>query len=134
MIPAGRTVTNITVWSGSTAMVAPTNQWFTLVRVSDKAILAKTVDDTNVAWATTTAKTLALSATYTPTVNTLAYIGIVITAGTMPTVSGVIGLGAVNGTAPIVAALADTGLTDPASLVSVGALTATANLGFGYIT
>lgn len=135
MIPAGRTVTNITVVSGSTAVVNPTNQWFTLVdSAAGNAILAKTIDNTTTAWGTVTARTLALSATYTPTTDKLALIGVGITAGTMPTLSGWTGLSIdVGGFSPVISGLAVTGLTDPASFTAVGAITGAATIGYAWI-
>lgn len=137
IIPVGKTVTSMSLMSGTTAAVAPLNQWFTLIRVSDKAILGKTVDDTSTAWAASTLKTLNLSATYTATANTLAFFGVVVAVTTtMPTLSGQNGLGIVLDEPPALAGIADVGLTDPASLVSVGTITQSAStpLAYGYIS
>jgi hypothetical protein len=135
-IPANRTVTSMTAVTGSTAMVAPTNQWFALVRVSDLAILKTTVDDTNVAWATNATKTLALASTYTPAVDTLAYFCLLITAGTMPSVTGFAGATIPMGIDPKLAGSSNkTGLTTPASLDNAGVISALGtNQGYAYIS
>lgn len=133
-LPAGKAVTTVTAMSGTTAMVTPANQWFTLIRVSDLAILGKTADDTTTAWAVSAFKTLTLSAAYTPSANELAYVGVVISAATMPTVTGVATTSVSNGIAPILVAWANSALTNPASLVTVSALTAVSAFGYAYVS
>jgi hypothetical protein len=134
-IPAGQPVSSITCVSGSTAMVGPTHQWFGLVRVSDLSILGTTVDDTSTAWATNATKTLAMSSTYTPAADTLAYVVLLITAGTMPTVTGYPGSTILTGITPkLVGSSSKTGLTDPASFTDAGTITALGtNQGYAYI-
>jgi hypothetical protein len=134
MIPAYRTVTNISVMSGGTAATTPANQWFTLIRVSDKSILAKTVDDTTTAWGTNAVKTLALSSTYTATEDTLAYIGACVVAAATPTMTGMTGLSTPLGLTPPTSGLGPASLTDPASFASISSITANATQAYGYIS
>ncbi len=137
VIPANRTVTNISFISGNTALSAGTNQWFCLI---DQAlnVLAKTADDTSTAWSANTVKTLALSATYRPSVNTPVYIGIVVAAATPPTLAGPVisnTSSAVHSIVPMIAASSTTGLTNPASLgATAAALTQVAGQGYAYLT
>lgn len=136
LLPARQVVTSITVVSGATAMVTPANQWFTLIRVSDAAILGITADDLTTAWGTNAAKTLTLSTPYTATVDTLAFVGAGIVAATMPTVTGVVGSTILTGITPKLAASSNkTGLTNPASFTDAGTISALGtNQGYGYIS
>lgn len=89
-LPSGLLVTSITFYSAATAAVAPTNQWFTL-RSSARALLRQTVDDLATPWAggTGVGKTLALSSTFTTTYTGLHYLGIMVAAGTVPSLAGI---------------------------------------------
>jgi len=88
-------------------------------------VIAKTVDDTTTAWSTNAPKTLNLSATYTPTVDTPVYLGIMIAAGTMPDLRCANASNVPYQQAPIVCGNSTTGLTNPASLgATAGAITA----------
>jgi hypothetical protein len=135
VIPAGVTVTNIGFRSGGTAAGTPTNQFFFLTDQS-RTILAKTVDDTTTAWGANATKVLALSATYTPTVDIAVYLGILVAATTVPSLRGQ------NSSATDLPSLAPiftgrsstTGITTPASLTTVGALTASTQIPYGYLT
>jgi hypothetical protein len=134
LLPARQAVTSISFQAGGTPLSAGVNQWFCLVRVSDRAVLAKTVDDTSTAWSANAVKTLALSATYTPTQATLAYVGIMVNA-TTPTLYGFSGSTANLGLAPIISGFADTGLTTPASLgATAAAITASSLLIWAYVS
>lgn len=115
--PAGKTISQVRLVSGSTAAVTPLNQWFCIVRLSDFAVMAKTVDDTTAAWGTTTVKTLALTAPWTPSVNTPVYVGACVVATTTPSLIGwSVGTAVIGGANPKVGGDSTTGLTTPASL------------------
>jgi hypothetical protein len=129
VLPAGVTITTLSAYSGTTSAGTPANQWFCLV---DQAlsVLAKTVDDTTTAWVTGTRKSLALSASYTPLVDTPVYFGVVVVAATPPSLvgvaSGVVASNLTNGLTPILSGSSTTGLTNPASLGATAAALATA--------
>jgi hypothetical protein len=127
-------VTSITFISGGTAIVNPTNQWFCLVDQRTLAVLGKTTDDTNAAWANNSPKTLNLSSIYTPTVVQPVYLGIVIVAATVNSMRGIApGGGSPNSLTPVLAGNSTAGLTDPASLgATAGAITAANGLPYAY--
>lgn len=89
-LPKGAVISNITFASGATAMVTPTNWWFTLHN-SAKVALARTADQTTAAWAANAKKTIAIAQTtagtassYTTTYAGLHYVGVMIKAATVP--------------------------------------------------
>lgn len=134
VIPAGTAVTSITFVSGTQAAASLTNQWFCLVDTSLN-VLAKTADVTSAAWAANTAKTLTLSAPYTPSADKAVYAGLVVAGTTMPDLRGIATGAATNGIAPILAGASTTGLTNPASLgATAGAITASGVLSFCYLS
>lgn len=88
-LQAGDTVTNITLKSGATAAVTPTNWWFALYsNAATPALLAQTADQTSTAWAANTAKTLALATAQTVSEAGIYYVGIMVKAGTTPSLLG----------------------------------------------
>lgn len=111
-LPIGLVVASITFLSGTQAAVAPTNQWFT-IHDSARVMKGVSADDTNVAWAANAPKTLALAVPYLTTYTGLYYFGIMVAAGTTPTLIGVSSTSVVTGLAPITSGQADTGLTTP---------------------
>lgn len=134
VIPAGVTVSNIRFYSATTAAVTPTNQWFCLVRQSDLSVLAKTQDDTTNAWTANTAKTLSLATAsggtgvYTPTVETAVYVGIMVAAGTRPSLVGyTLVTGDVSTATPQFGGDSTAALTNPASLGATAAALSTSN-------
>lgn len=133
VLPAGVPVSSISFSSAGTGASAPTNQWFCLIDQSG-AILAKTADDTTTAWGVNTVKTLSFASPHTPPIDTPVYLGVVVVASTVPTLfaAGVSSVAA--GRTPMVAATANTGLTTPASLSSVGSFTALAGVAWGYVS
>jgi hypothetical protein len=136
VVPAGRTVNSITCVTGTTgASGTQTNQWFALVRVSDLTVLAKTVDDTTVAWASNAAKTLTITGGFTASRREVCYVGLVVVdAGVMPTLSGALINTAIDFT-PRVCGGSTTGLTNPASLGATAASPAAASqLFYAYIS
>lgn len=135
VLPAGVPVTNVSFMTAATAAGTPTNQWFCLVDQSFN-VLAKTVDDTNVAWASHAVKTLALSAAYTPAADKAVYLGIVVVAGTPPTLTATTFTSQVSALTPALCINYTTGLTDPASLTTpLGGTPATVvALPYAYVT
>lgn len=136
LIPAGVTVTNVTFVSATQAAVTPTNWWFCLV---DQAlnVLRKTADQTTTAWAASTAKTLALASTYTPTVDTAVYAGVCVVAGTVPNFEGIFATSGGNAhmaIAPVISGWSTTGLTTPASLGATAAAVNVGDLAYAYLT
>lgn len=133
-LPKGLLITSITFVSSTTALVTGTNQWFGLFD-SSRVPLRLTADDTSTAWAATTAKTLTLSSTFTTTYAGLHYIGIMVAAATVPTLSGTAGHAHVSALAPILSGASSTGLTTPASCPNpAGAITAGANIPWAYVS
>jgi len=124
----GTRVTSITHYSATTAGATLTAQWFSL-RNASRQLLAVTVDDTNVAWAADTAKTLALAVPYTVRVSGYYYVGRMIAATTVPTLRGRTGIAALNALAPINGGTTtDTGLTTPSTAPATSSvITATVN-------
>lgn len=116
-IRAGVQLTGIAAFS-ATGATNPTNQWFALIRVSDRAYLAVTADDLTTAWGNNTKKKLAFSpGTYTPSVDIDVYIGIMVAAST--TVPQLVGWPVPNqiaGEPPIICGTSSTGLTGPPTL------------------
>lgn len=117
LLPKGLSITNIAFFAGNVALAAGTSQWFGLFD-SSRVVLAKTADDTNVAWGTNAKKSLAI--TGGPFVTTYAgwhYLGILVAAGTMPQISCITSLPTTGprNMAPLPAGDSTTGLTNPAS-------------------
>lgn len=111
-LTAGTTLTSLSFVSATTAAVTPTNQWFGVFS-SARVALRLTVDDTTTAWASNTAKTLALTSTYVVPSTGLYYFGVMVAAGTVPSLRSIL-LAAT--TVSVRAINADTGLTAPPSL------------------
>lgn len=86
-LPAGVTITNISFFSATTAAGTPANQLFGIFD-NNRNLLMSTNNDTTTAWAANSIKTLALTATYTTTYAGLHYLGIMVTATTVPTIKG----------------------------------------------
>lgn len=128
-LPQGLVVSNISFVSGGTAMVTPTNWWFTLHSRS-RVALARTADQLTAAWAANTAKTVAIAqatagaaSSYTTTYGGLHYLGVMIKATTVPS------LVSEGSVADVLASVSpgfggtDTGQTTPPT-VTAGAFTA----------
>lgn len=119
-LPAGVALSNISFFSATTAANAPTNQIFGLFDIS-RNLLRATNNDTTTAWAANSLKTLALTSGFTTTYSGLHYIGIMVTATTVPTLKGNLAKvgGQLSAAAPSMGGTSNTGLTT--------ALPATAN-------
>lgn len=134
VLPRSRLISSITFVAAGTGAGTPTNQWFCLVDQSLN-VLAKTVDDTTTAWAANAAKTLSIAGGYTPATDKAVYLGIVVAAATVPTLTQISIATPVGGLTPMIAATSTTGLTNPASLgATAGALTALAGLPYAYVS
>jgi hypothetical protein len=129
----GMVLNGIAFFSGSTAMAAGSNQWFTL---TDSACsrLVSTVDDGATAWAANAKKKLAFASPYTVLTSGLFYLGITVVATTVPNLMGPGLASSYMAEPPIVTGTGDTGLTNPASWDGVtSTLNATGNMPYAYV-
>lgn len=125
-LPAGVTISSISFWSATTAAATPTNQLFGLFD-SSYNLLRSSANDTTTAWAANSKKTLALTSTFTTTYSGIHYLGIMVTATTVPTIKGntaKVG-GQLNAAAPSMGGTSTTGLTTalPATAAAPGTVT-----------
>ena len=86
-LPAGTTINSISFWSATTAAGTPTNQLFGLFD-SSYNLLRSSTNDTTTAWAANSRKTLSLTSAFTTTYSGIHYLGIMVTATTVPTLKG----------------------------------------------
>jgi hypothetical protein len=132
-LPKDATITSISFVSGTTAAVTPTAQWFALYS-SALALLRQTTDDTNTAWGANTVKTLNLSSTYLTTAAGLYYLGVLVVAGTVPSLKGVSpSTATVIDLLPAICGTSDTGLTTTAPNPAA-AITGTGSLPYAYVS
>lgn len=118
---AGQVVNSLSFLSSGTAAGTSTHVWFALYSPA-RALLAVTNDDTAASpWAINTVKTMNLTTPYTVTATGLYYMGVVVVAGTVPTLQGMSGTSTATGIAPIITGQSSTGLTDPASAPATAA-------------
>lgn len=111
-IPSGTVVSSISFWSATTAAGTPTNQLFGLYD-SSLNLLRSSTNDTTTAWAANSKKTLSLTSTFTTTYSGIHYLGLMVTATTVPTIKGNTAKtnGALNAAAPSMGGTSTTGLT-----------------------
>lgn len=111
-IRSGELLTSISFFSATTAAGTPTNQIFGLYD-NTLALLRSSNNDTTTAWAANTRKTLSLTSTFTTTYTGLYYLGIMVTATTVPTIKGYTARtgGQLNAAAPSLGGTSNTGLT-----------------------
>ena len=127
-LPQGMTVNAITFMSGATAEGTGTHLWFAIYRADTLALLAQSTDNTGAAaFGASLSLRQALTAPVVLPYTGLYYLGVNVTASTVPTLlnitSGVVtNLGAVASTAPILAATSTASLT-AAAPNPAGALT-----------
>jgi hypothetical protein len=134
MLPTGTTVTNVVFMSGTTVAGSPTNQWFGLFDLN-RVALRLTANALTAAWAANTSKLLALTAPFVTTYTGLHYLGVMVTATTVPTLTGAAVTAGVNTIPPIVHGNSNTGQTVPPGLpFTAAALTGAANTPWGYVT
>lgn len=92
-LAAGDVITNISFVSGNTAAGTPTNWWFALYDTSaTPALISQTADQTSGAWAAFTTQTKALTAPYTVSKTGVYWVTINVTATTVPTLLGSVGV------------------------------------------
>lgn len=125
-LPAGTTISSISFWSATTAAGTPTNQLFGLFDNSYN-LLRSSTNDTTTAWAANSRKTLSLTSTFTTTYSGIHYLGIMVTATTVPTIKGntaKVG-GQLSAGAPSMGGTSTTGLTTalPATAAAPGTVT-----------
>lgn len=131
---AGTPIASITWVSGTSAMVTATNQWFGLFDAAGNKLVL-TADDGATAWATSSPKTLAVSALYTTLTSGLYYLGYMVAAATTPSMMGLTSTAAITGLAPATSGNSTTGLTTPASCpAAVTVPTGSAALRYGYVS
>lgn len=118
---AGIPCTSISFFAG-TGATTPTNQWFVIVRQSDRQVLAVTSDDTTTAWGNAVKTLTIASGPYIPPVDTAVWVGVMVVASVMPVLVGTSAGGSLASIAPVLAGNSSTGQTTP---ITVGA-TATA--------
>jgi len=111
-IRSGEVITSISFWSATTAAGTPTNQLFGLYD-NNLNLLRSSDNNTTTAWAANTRKTLNLTSTFTTTYSGLYYLGIMVTATTVPTLKGYTARtgGQLNAAAPSMGGTSNTGLT-----------------------
>jgi len=123
-LQAGQLISNICLFSGATAAGTPTNGFFALYDIN-RSLLAQSANFTTEAWPATTLKTKALTAQYKVPTSGLYYVGIMITATTVPTLAGMVvnTSSALANVPPILHGNGSTGLTTtlPATSSAIGA-------------
>ncbi len=111
-LPAGVTISNIILWSATTAAGTPTHS---MAGLYDNArnLLATSADQTTTAWAANSQATYAMTTPYKTKYAGLYYIGFFMTATTIITMKGTTARTAnqLAGAAPILAGASTTGLT-----------------------
>lgn len=125
-LPAGVTINSISFWSATTAAGTPTNQLFGLYD-NNLNLLRSSNNDTTTAWAANSKKTLSLTSSFTTTYSGIHYLGLMVTATTVPTIKGNTAKtnGALNAAAPSMGGTSNTGLTTalPATANAPGTVT-----------
>lgn len=127
LLTAGQTVSNIAISSATTAAGTPTNYFFALYDGS-RALKAVSANQTTTAWAANTLKTLAMTTPYKVPTTGLYYIGLMVTATTVPTTKGGTAKtgGQLSSQVPILHGTSTTGLTtampDPAAAITFATL------------
>lgn len=124
-LTAGQLISNIAISSATTAAGTPTNYFFALYSAA-RALRAQSANQTTTAWAANTLKTLAMTTPYLVPTSGLYYIGLMVTATTVPTTKGGTAKtgGQLASTVPILHGISTTGLTtalpDPAAAITGG--------------
>ena len=127
-LPAGTLVSNMLWHSATTAAGTPTNYAFGLYRLSDRALLANTANQTTTAWAAQTMKTIPVTTPYLVPTSGLYYFGMYMTATTIITSKGATSKtgGQLHAQPPILSGISTTGLTttlpNPAAAITAGLL------------
>ncbi len=118
-IPGGVSIGNIQFLSNSTAAATPTHWWFGLYD-QNRVQLATTADQLTAAWAASAIKKLAVANTaagaatsYRTTYSGLYYLGFMMTATTMPTMTSTTALAALQAAPPILGGIGSGSQTTP---------------------
>lgn len=120
-LPINTVITSITFNAATTALSGGSNQWFGIFDLS-RLMLRLTADDGATAWAASAEKTLALTSTWRTTYSGIHYLGINVTATTVPSLAAMTAsVISLPTRAPGVAGNCDSGLTNPASCPSTAA-------------
>jgi hypothetical protein len=135
-VPANRTLAQATIWAGATAGATMTNSWMGLVRVSDRALVAVSANQTTATWTAHTSRTFTGLA-YTPTADTLCWPAVVVAGTTMPTFWGspapTGGVTTITAIAPVLEGNSTTGLTTPQAANTVETAPTATALGVPYV-
>lgn len=124
-LKAGQTVSNITIWSATTAAVTTTNLFFALYD-GNRNLLAQSANQGAYTWAANSAKTLAMTTPYRVPTSGVYYIGLLQVATTIATIKGGTAKtgGQLAAAAPILNGTSTTGLTtslpNPAAAITAG--------------
>jgi hypothetical protein len=141
-IPFNTVVNNFNWVTGSTAAITPTHSWVGLYD-NNRNLLAISADGVTAALAANTVITVAVAnvaagaaTSFTTTYGGLYYIGILVTAGTMPTLMGAVDAATtIKNIPPILTGTSSTGLTVPSTFpTTAGAITATTSPFYSYLT
>ena len=122
---AGQLVSNITIWSATTAAATPTNGFFALYDVN-RNLLAQSANFTTEAWAANSIKTKAMTTPYRVPTSGQYYIGLLQVATTIATIKGNTAKtgGQLAAAAPALHGNSSTGLTtalpNPAAAITGG--------------
>lgn len=132
-LQAGQTVSSITFMSGGTAATTPTHWWFALVD-KNYVLRGHTADQTTGAFAANTAFTKALVTPYVATYTGLHYVGIMMTATGMPTLTEA-GINMINASvaSPSAGGQSTAGLTTPGTDGTTVYATVTNNAAFAVM-
>lgn len=134
VIPAGRAVTNVN-FHYNVAAATITIYYVSLIRATDRSVLATSANATG-AWAAAPAtKTTAFSSTYTPDVDTPVYVGIALACTTAAQVDALAARAATSNyaRAPILVGNTTTPTTTPIT-GTAGALTTTLQVPYVWLT
>lgn len=123
VIPAGATVTNLAFASGSTSPISITNQWASICDLN-RVVKGVSTDRTSEAWATFVWKQFPLVTPWTADVDTPVMLTLSTTAGTSPTMSGVLQSNLSQQWTPLMGATGAAVATPPANGSTLAALTA----------
>lgn len=133
-LKAGETVSALTFETANTAGATLAHRWVCLIRVSDRAVLGKSADDTSASWAAFTRQTFTLTASYTASADELVYAGLVVVGTTVPNLLGrSMASNGLAGVAPILAGWTGGSYTDPASLGGTANTVSSPNGGHAYV-
>jgi hypothetical protein len=115
-VPAGERIRRLMLINGNQTVNQLTNQWAAIVRRSDGHVLSKGTDHLDDPWEQHEAQILG-GLDYTPNEDELVWAGVCVAGAQMPMVGGLTNQsqGVIN-VPPILSAMGDADLTDPASL------------------